>query len=59
MLCPPSNRRFVPKADLRDHYPECLLFGPCVDGSGLARDFFTFAGVGRSSHVFGLCARYS
>ena len=33
-------------------------YGPCVDGSGLARRIFT-CGVGRSSHVFGLVARYS
>ena len=27
---------------------------PCVDGSGLARTFFTYAGLGQCSHVFGL-----
>ena len=27
---------------------------PCVDGSELARTFFTFAGLGQCSHVFGL-----
>ena len=31
-------------------------FGPCVDGSGLARRIFTCS-VGRSGHVFGLLAR--
>jgi hypothetical protein len=35
-----------------------LPAGPCVDGSGLARDFFTQQ-AGRSSHVFGLLARYT
>ncbi len=32
---------------------------PCVDGSELARRIFTFAGVGRCSHVFGLLARFA
>jgi hypothetical protein len=27
---------------------------PCVDGSVLARAFFTFCSIGRCSHVFGL-----
>jgi hypothetical protein len=27
---------------------------PCVDGSGLARAFFTLCSIGRCSHVFGL-----
>ena len=27
---------------------------PCVDGSVLARTFFTFCSIGRCSHVFGL-----
>ena len=27
---------------------------PCVDGSELARAFFTFCSIGRCSHVFGL-----
>jgi hypothetical protein len=27
---------------------------PCVDGSVLARVFFTFCSIGRCSHVFGL-----
>jgi hypothetical protein len=34
VLCPPYSRRFV----------------PCVDGSGLARAFFTFCSIGRCSH---------
>jgi hypothetical protein len=38
MLCPTSKGRFV----------------PCTDGSGLARTFFTYAGLGQCSHVFGL-----
>jgi hypothetical protein len=33
--------------------------GPCVDGSWLARDFFTSAEFGRSSHVFGLLVRFT
>jgi hypothetical protein len=33
-------------------------FGPCVDGSELARRIFTCS-VSRSSHVFGLLARYT
>ena len=32
---------------------------PCVDGSGLARAFFTYAGLGRCCHVFGLLARFT
>ena len=35
-----------------------VSYGPCVDGSGLARRIFTLQ-VGRSSHVFGLFARYT
>ena len=31
-----------------------VRFVPCVDGSGLARAFFTFCSIGRCSHVFGL-----
>ena len=30
---------------------------PCVDGSDLARTFFTFCSIGRCSHVFGLLVR--
>jgi hypothetical protein len=32
---------------------------PCVDGSGLARAFFTFCSIGRCSHVFGLLMRFT
>src|ERR1700688_2137495 len=32
---------------------------PCVDGSGLARPFFTFCSIGRCSHVFGLLMRFT
>jgi hypothetical protein len=32
--------------------------GPCVDGSGLARAFFTFCRIGRCSHVSGLLTRF-
>jgi hypothetical protein len=32
---------------------------PCVDGSGLARTFFTYAGLGQCSHVFGLWVRFT
>jgi hypothetical protein len=34
-------------------------FGSCVDGSGLARTFFTFCSIGRCSHVFGLSMRFT
>jgi hypothetical protein len=30
-----------------------------VYGSGLARAFFTYAGLGRCCHVFGLLARFT
>jgi hypothetical protein len=43
MLCPTPNRRFV----------------PCVDGSELARAFFTFCSIGRCSQVFGLLTRFT
>ena len=36
-----------------------VRFVPCVDGSGLARAFFTFCSVGRCSHVFGLLVRFT
>jgi hypothetical protein len=32
--------------------------GSCVDGSGLARTFFTFRSIGRCSHVSGLLTRF-
>src|SRR5215475_3795904 len=35
------------------------MLGPCVDGSGLARTFFTRAAGGRCSHVFGLLVRFT
>jgi general L-amino acid transport system permease protein len=35
------------------------LIVPCVDGSGLARGFFTFCSIGRCSHVFGLLMRFT
>ena len=42
-----------PKADIpRDQQNFCFV--PCVDGSELARTFFTFCSLGRCSHVFGL-----
>ena len=31
--------------------PGCNCYESCVDGSGLARTFFTFCGIGRCSHV--------
>src|SRR6476659_8629179 len=34
-----------------------VRFVPCVDGSGLARAFFTFCSIGRCSHVFALLMR--
>jgi hypothetical protein len=39
---------------LREH----LAFMPCVDGSGLARTFFTCS-AGRCGHVSGLFARFA
>ena len=42
-----------PIADIR-RYPFDVRFVPCVDGSELARAFFTFYSIGRCSHVFGL-----
>ena len=36
-----------------------VCFVPCVDGSGLARAFFTFCSVGRCSHVFNLLVRFT
>jgi hypothetical protein len=35
------------------------LAGSCVDGSVLARAFFTFCSIGRCSHVFGLSVRFT
>ena len=37
------------------HQP-AVCYGPCVDGSGLARTFFTLQHIGRCGHVFGLFA---
>ena len=42
----------LPAATLFDSATK--TFVPCVDGSGLARTFFTFCSIGRCSHVFGL-----
>src|SRR5258708_8912471 len=36
-----------------------VRFVPCVDGSGLARTFFTFCSIGRCSHVSGLLMRFT
>src|SRR5712672_2331501 len=36
-----------------------LVYRACVDGSELARDFFTFCSIGRCSHVFGLLMRFT
>src|ERR1035437_6247097 len=36
-----------------------VRFVPCVDGSELARAFFTFCSIGRCSHVFGLLMRFT
>src|SRR5271163_3295076 len=36
-----------------------LVYRACVDGSGLARAFFTFCSIGRCSHVFGLLMRFT
>src|SRR6202790_4348761 len=35
------------------------FFAPCVEGSELARAFFTFCSIGRCSHVFGLLMRFT
>jgi hypothetical protein len=35
------------------------VLGSCVDGSELARAFFTFCSIGRCSHVFGLEMRFT
>lgn len=35
------------------------IVGPCVDGSGLARVFFTHAAVVGAAIVFGLLARFT
>src|ERR1035437_8976910 len=40
--------------------PDRKTFGSaCVDGSELARAFFTFCSIGRCSHVFGLLMRFT
>ena len=47
-----------PKADMYDAKTN-VRFVPCVDGSELARAFFTFCSLGRCSHVFGLLVRHT
>ena len=51
------------EVSLLDQYvrstPESSCFVPCVDGSGLARAFFTVCSIGRCSHVFGLLMRFT
>jgi hypothetical protein len=64
----PAKNRWLPKwSENRNFFtvaaPSILgqkekTDGPCVDGSGLARRIFTCS-VGRSSHVFGLLARFT
>ena len=50
----PSPTSALPlKADSKSDIAPCPKV-PCVDGSGLARAFFTFCSIGRCSHVFGL-----
>ncbi len=46
------------KADIRSAITN-VRYEPCVDGSGLARTFFTLQHIGRCGHVFGLLARCS
>jgi hypothetical protein len=48
----------LPTADIH-HGDGYVSFVPCVDGSGLARAFFTFCSIGRCSHVFGLLMRFT
>jgi hypothetical protein len=48
----------IREADIVGLLPH-VRFVPCVDGSGLARAFFTFCSVGRCSHVFGLLVRFT
>jgi hypothetical protein len=47
---------FTPKADINGSLGY-VTEGPCVDGSGLARAFFTMADLVGGTHVFGLCVR--
>jgi uncharacterized protein YcaQ len=42
-----------------EYWTHALSYVPCVDGSGLARAFFTFCSIGRCSHVFGLLMRFT
>ena len=49
----------VPSAADIDQGNGLVSFVPCVDGSGLARAFFTFCSIGRCSHVFGLLMRFT
>src|ERR1019366_6723382 len=54
--CPTPTSGLPLKADIRRagwHVRKV----PCVDGSELARAFFTFCSIGRRSHVFGLLMR--
>jgi hypothetical protein len=46
-------------AALRNFDPANVADGSCVDGSRLARAFFTFCSIGRCSHVFGLLTRFT
>jgi hypothetical protein len=48
-----TRRPLFPKADISYGGPN-VRFGPCVDGSELARTFFHECSIGRCSHVFGL-----
>ena len=56
--CGSSHVRYVPKATNNRLRTACRD-GPCVDGSELARVFFTSAGFGRCGHVFGLSVRFT
>ena len=49
-----AHVRFTPESDRFSGQCCDVRKVPCVDGSELARAFFTFYSIGRCSHVFGL-----
>ena len=55
----PRHVCFALDSDRDSRHPGSASFVPCVDGSGLARAFFTFCSIGRCSHVFGLLMRFT
>jgi hypothetical protein len=58
LRCSTAKSAIPPKADIPRRLPD-VRFVPCVDGSELARDIFTFTEFSRCSHVFGLFARFT